>query len=369
MRAGAALSEHPLASQALGECVGRLLEVGGTSPDLLVVLSTAAHLGAMEDVVAAARTLLSPGLVVGAGAPSVLAGGIEVEEHAALAMLALWDAGGTCRPVRVDDRGVGHLAGSSGTLVLFADPFSTDAPSLLAGLDEVAPGLVVTGGLVAAARHRGGNLLLLDAEQHRDGAVGVLLDPSVPARVLVSQGCRPVGEPMTVTAAEHRVVRELAGRPALERWREVAAGLDPVDQQLAAGGLLLGRVMDLHGGDFSSVDVLVRTVLGADRDLGALAVDDEVPVGATVQFQVRDAASARRDLEDVLADQRAIGALVATCTSRGSRLFGAPDVDAAAVADALDPSPVAGMFCAGQFGPVGRRGAVHAGAVATLLLG
>ena len=63
----------------------------------------------------------------------------------------------------------------------------------------------MVGGVVGAARHRGGNRLLLDGEQFTDGAVGVLLDPSVPVTTLVSHGTRSIGQPMTVTSAERGV--------------------------------------------------------------------------------------------------------------------------------------------------------------------
>ena len=40
----AALSEHPLATHAVGECVGQLLEAGGPGPDLVAIfVDGAAH--------------------------------------------------------------------------------------------------------------------------------------------------------------------------------------------------------------------------------------------------------------------------------------------------------------------------------------
>ncbi len=371
MHTGAALSEHPLATHALGECVGHLLDVGGPAPDVLVVMCTASHVGALEDITAAARQLLAPSVLVGASASSVLAGAREVEEHPALAMFALWDAPGPVRPVRLDPGAVGAavLAGAAGTLVLFADPFSDEPDELLSELSAVAPDLTVIGGMSSSARHRGGNRLLLDAAQFGDGAVGVLLGPEVPVTSVVSQGCRPVGTPMTVTGVERSVVLSLAGRPALERLREVVAALPPDEQLSAAQGLLLGRVVDEHRDEFATGDFLVRPVLGADHDNGALAVGEEIELGATVQFHVRDARTAHEDLVAALAGRAASGALVFTCTGRGSRLFGVPDHDAGTVADTLDLSSVAGMFCAGEVGPIGGRNLSHTMSTAVLLIG
>jgi small ligand-binding sensory domain FIST len=78
-----------------------------------------------------------------------------------------------------------------------------------------------------------------------------------------------------------------------------------------------------------------------------------------VQFQVRDATSADDDLHAALSGRTARGALVFTCNGRGHRLFGTPDHDATVVADVLGTTALAGMFCAGELGPVGGRNAVH----------
>jgi len=40
-------------------------------------------------------------------------------------------------------------------------------------------------------------------------------------------------------------------------------------------------------------------------------------------------------------------------------LFGTPDHDATVVGELLGTSAVAGMFCAGEIGPVGGRNAMH----------
>jgi small ligand-binding sensory domain FIST len=88
-------------------------------------------------------------------------------------------------------------------------------------------------------------------------------------------------------------------------------------------------------------------------------VGDEVSIGDTVQFQVRDAASADEDLKALLAGREADGALVFTCNGRGSHLFDMPDHDASVVVSELGTAAVGGMFCAGELGPVGRRSFLH----------
>ncbi|HEY8547294.1 MAG TPA: hypothetical protein VIL36_19670, partial [Acidimicrobiales bacterium] len=60
-------------------------------------------------------------------------------------------------------------------------------------------------------------------------------------------------------------------------------------------------------------------------------------------------------------------ALLFTCNGRGRRLFGEPHHDARLVADHTRGRAVAGMFCAGEIGPVGPRSFLH-GFTASVLL-
>jgi small ligand-binding sensory domain FIST len=150
---------------------------------------------------------------------------------------------------------------------------------------------------------------------------------------------------------------------------QLLQGLSPEEQQLAAQGLHVGRVIDEYQPEFGRGDFLIRAVLGGDREAGAVAVGDEIEVGSTIQFQVRDAATASEDLDELLAGRRAGGALVFTCNGRGSRLFGVPDHDAEAVSEALGDVPVAGMFCAGELGPVGSRNFAHGFTASVALFG
>lgn len=363
MRAAAALSEHPLATHAIGECVGQLLEAAGAGPDLATLFVTGPLLGATEDLAGVVRRILRPRILLGAGTAGVIGGPREVEERAAVGLFGVWGLPAGLRPVCLapgraagtGSIGASDLVGAAGTLVLVADPFSVAAEDLCEGLGRTAPDVVVVGGLASGGRGPGGNRMLLDGEVHDTGAVGVLLPPGAPVGVVVSQGGRPVGPPFTVTAAEGRVVSGLAGRPALDRLREVLDTLPEGDRLLAARGLLLGRALVEGRDEPARGDVLVHPVLGADRERRAIVVRGDVAPGSTVQFQVRDAATAAEDLDAALAGRAAAGAVVFSGVARGTALFGGPDRDAAAVAEVVGPAAVAGTFAAGVLGPVGGR--------------
>jgi small ligand-binding sensory domain FIST len=260
-------------------------------------------------------------------------------------------------------------AGTRGTLILLADPFSVPVEGLLAHMGATAPGLAVLGGFASAARSPGGNRLILDGTLHHDGAVGALLPEATSISAVVSQGCRPVGVPMIVTRAERNMVYELAGKPALEQLLATAASVSDADRALMRDGLHVGIVLDETRATFERGDFLVRGVLGADRDNGAVAVGEAVAVGTTLQFQIRDARSAHDDLRALLAeagDHR--GALAFTCNGRGAALFGDPHHDAQMVAEVSD-TRCAGMACAGEIGPVAGRNAVHSFTASVALFG
>jgi len=374
----AALSEHPLPTHATGEVLGQVLEgLGGVAPDLAVLFVTGPHAGALEDIAATVRSVLEPGTLLAATAVSVLGGREEAEEVAAISLWA-----GHTGPVHsaVFDAVEGpdgpavtgveaHDLDEAGTLVLLADPASFPVDVFLQTLRERHPTLQVVGGLASAGFGPGVNRLVVDDRVLDRGAVGVLIPPEAAVTAVVSQGCEPVGAPFTVTRAERNMIHEIAGRPALERVQELIESMTPDQRQKAAQGLHVGRVIDEHKDRFERGDFLIRNVMGADRSNGAVAVGDTIEIGDTVQFQVRDADSADDDLRLLLDGHVASAALVFTCNGRGRRLFGVSHHDATVVVDSLDTTAVAGMFCAGEIGPVGGRSFLHGFTASMVLFG
>ncbi|HYX44867.1 MAG TPA: FIST N-terminal domain-containing protein [Acidimicrobiales bacterium] len=375
---GSGLSQHPDAAEATGEVVGRVLEgLGGRrEPDLAVLFVTPPHAAALEQITRTVRSTLAPRAMVGCAAVSVVGGPREVEAGPAVSLWA-----GFTGPVEPFHLGVAAtpdgpaftgwptpLPEDAQALLLIADPFSFPADALLERLAEERPDLPVVGGLASAARTPGGNRLVIDDRVVNTGAVGAFLGPGVRVSTVVSQGCRPVGAPYVVTRAERNVVYELAGRPALERLQEVAATLSEEERRLMSELVQLGRVVDEGKAEFDRGDFLVRTVVGADPDAGALAVGDLVDVGSTTQFQVRDARSADEDLREMVGGRAADAALLFTCNGRGSHLFDVPDHDAGVVSESLRGAPLAGMFCAGEIGPIGGRNFLHGFTASVVLI-
>lgn len=347
--------------------------LGGRVPDLLCVFAT----GQPDDVEEAflrAVQVSAASCSIGCSAGGVIGGGRGIEGQPAVSVFAavlpevrvrsfhleVMRAEAGAAVVGMPENEAGEVA------VLLADPYSFPADGFVSQANVALPGLPVVGGLASGVLGAGGTRLLVDGRVVDRGAVGVLLQ-GAGVRTIVSQGCRPVGPAMTVTAARGNVVLELAGVPALTRVEQVLAELPPGDQALASNGLQLGIAMDEYTEDH---EFLVRAILGSDRDTGSIVVGDLIEVGCTVRLQVRDADAADADLRALLAGYRrdtrdapAGGALLFSCNGRGSHLFGTAhdgaDHDPALVRRELAALGVAGFFAGGELGPVGGRNHLH----------
>lgn len=374
----AALSSHPLSAQAVGECIGQLLDAHGPHPDLLLVFATAAHRRSFGELCRAARALLQPATLVGATANAVIGGRHEVADQPALVLWAGWNLGGVeAVPLSHDGPAApslpqGSVIGSSGwdrfetltpaggagrSVLLFVDPMSFPADDFLARLQITHPALTVIGGLVNAGMTPGDTVLAIDDQLYTRGAVAVVLDQELDT--VVSQGCRPIGDPFTVTKADGNLLEELGSRPALTRLQELALQLSPDERELLSRGVHIGRVIDEHLMEHKRGDFLIRAVLGAQTSSGGLVIGDRLAVGDTVQFQLRDGDSAHEDLVELLRGRAADAAVVFTCNGRGRALFDIDDHDADTIGELTGARAVAGLFCAGEVGPVGSRSFLH----------
>ena len=247
-------------------------------------------------------------------------------------------------------------------MLLLADPFSFDIERCLAAFNRHAPGTRVVGGMASAGQRPGSNALLLNDWVAHEGGVGLALRGALRVDVVVSQGCRPVGPELEVTKADGNLVLELDGESAVERAEKVLRRLPQAEQALLKNGLYVGR--PARSGASGQGDYLIRNLLGADRSRGALAIADVMAEQEKIRLHVRDAGTAIEDLELMLSpqefDSRAAGALLFACNGRGKGLFGTADRDISTLQSALGGStPIGGMFCAGEIGPVGDRNLLH----------
>jgi small ligand-binding sensory domain FIST len=375
MKAGGALVLTADAREAASRAVAEArMPLGDQPPSFAVLFASSHFLGSAQALVTAVAEETGAVPLIGCVAEAVAGGAREVESEPAVSLWLAADIGPVetfaMEFVRTTSGGAfgGYRFGPdpAGAHLMICDPFTFPIGDLLEHLNEQVPGSVVMGGMASGGLELQQSRLFLDGRVLSEGAVGAHL-PQAEIHPLVAQGCRPVGAPYTITRANGHLIQELGGRPPLVRLQELAAALPGREQELLAAGVQLGVVINEYQAEPGPGDFLIRGIAGADPGSGAVAVGDEVEVGQSVQFHVRDAQSADEDLRRTLEREataldgrRAAGALLFTCNGRGSRLFSEPDHDAGLLARMLGEIPVAGFFCAGELGPVGGQNFLHA---------
>lgn len=371
-----AASEQADRQLAIAEVVGLLREQLGEGPvDLCLAFFSSEYLDLAEELAVTLRRELAPGCLAGMSARGVITARHEHEQGAALSVLAARLPGVAVKPFLLmqeiwrepmADAAAFDLAapGARGAELVLAsaDPFSLDMEHVLDLFHRHAPGVRVVGGMASAGLKPRGNALFLNEWISAEGGFAIALHGAIRADVVVSRGCAPVGPALDVTHVEGNLILTLDGQPALERAEQVLAAVPERERRRFHRGLYVGR--PARGDASGRGDYLIRNLLGADRERGALAVADLIRLREKIRFHVRDAQTAIEDLDMLLMpqafDSAASVALVFSCGGRGRGMFEHADHDIATLQSALGrPVPAAGMFCAGEIGPVGERSFMH----------
>lgn len=361
-----------------------VIERLGEHVDLALVFPSTHFLQHAAGLGANLRRAIGAKVMIGCCAEGVIGPEHEIENEAAVAVVAAQLPGVGIEPFHIAGRDAMNLAGGSSRLedhfqaardargiIMLADPFSTPMERLLDVFNTRCEGVPIIGGLASAARQPEQNRLFMNDAVFNDGLVGVGLSGPVQLDVIVSQGCRPIGPVFEVTAATNNIIDSLEGVPPMERIGEMLEALDESDRELLRNGLFIGRAIDSSRENLGRGDFLIRGVLGADSRTGAIAIGDMIENGERVQFHLRDARTAREDLEMMLTPHALFGtpsgAFLFSCNGRGTHLYDAPDGDIAAINSFFHGIELAGFFCAGEIGPVGGKNFLH-GHTASLAL-
>jgi len=371
VRVGSGFSTDLDAARATAEAAaGATATFQDDHPDLVFVFFSNDHRDSADEISTALRERFPLTALLGSGADGIIAGPHELEAGPSVSVWAAVLPDTKVVPFALDfvevGDGVAEYRGwpdgldPDATVVMMCDPFSFPAGHLLAKMNEEAPGMLVIGGVASGVHGEGEARLLVNEDVRTSGAICVGISGRVRVRPLVSQGCRPIGGPATITRADRNMIFELAGGRPVERINEIWTNASPRERALMQNGLFLGRVADEYKTDFAAGDFVVRNVVGADAETGVVAVGDVVGVGETVQFHIRDPEAADDALHTLLTslDVTPAGALLFTCNGRGSNMFDEPDHDASMVSKVLG-TPLAGFFANGELGPIGSRNFWH----------
>jgi small ligand-binding sensory domain FIST len=363
---------------AIAEAANQLPGTAGTpAPDLAIAFVSAAYGTAVERLPQLLRPIVGDCMLLGCNAGGLIGGGSEEEEEPGIALLCgrLPDAAfvtahleqATLPPLTASRESWWRLLDlgpeSEASFLLLADPATIDAEACARGIDRAFPGSTVIGGLTSGMLAAGTARLVTNGEVHRSGASLLALSGNVVIDAVLAQGCRPIGDPLFVTACDGNLIAELDGRRPKELLTALFATLDEADRARFGDALCIGLALPGPRQQVGAGDFLIRNVLGLDPDSGALWIGARVVPNAIVQFHLRDGATASEELETRLSASLAnrvapSAALLFACAGRGRSLFGVSGHDSGTLRRMVD-IPVAGMFSAGEIGPVQGATFVH----------
>jgi small ligand-binding sensory domain FIST len=386
MRLASAVTTKPDGPTAVADLFDQLaVRLDPAEADFALFFCTAHYEDEIDQTVAELQRRIPTAVLVGCSAEGTIGADREHMDACSMSILAGSMPGVDIRPFRLtleelhelddpqdwaDAFNVDLDADEKPLIVALGDPFSFDVQTFLDQANDAFPEVPIVGGMASAAEAPEQNSLVLGSRVFSDGLVGLTMSGGFHVRTVVSQGCRPIGKPFVVTAGERNVIAALGGIPAMNALRDVVKELPQKDLVLAQQALFMGRVINEYQESFSRGDFLINSIIGFDPNSGSIAVSAPVKVGTTVQFQVRDAASADEDLRTLLDEVASTGqdpdepepagAMLFSCNGRGTRMWPhQPAHDVTVLRETHGDIPVAGFFAAGEIGPVGGRNFIH----------
>jgi small ligand-binding sensory domain FIST len=357
-------------------------EMGDLSPDLAMAFVSPGLAGDVASLIRKLEEQFPSAYIIGCTAGGVIGGGEEEEHVPALSLTCANLPGVDVIPIYTDGLDLpdgdappqawrdclGIREGIDPHFVIMADPFSPWVNDFIEGLDYVWPDSVKVGGIASGGKKCGENALFTETQVHHKGVVAVALSGNIAVSTAVAQGCRPIGEALRITDCETNVLMEVEGERPLHYLQRLSATLSEEDRELMSNSLFVGIDTDPFPDEecIGPGDYIIRNLIGIDKNVGALVVNENLHVGRTVQFHVRDKVASAEDLKDTLS--RCIGqpdytqpegALLFSCMGRGEQLYGVGGHDSGRFRETVGEVPLGGFFCNGEIGPVGGTTYIH----------
>ncbi|MBI4342694.1 MAG: FIST C-terminal domain-containing protein [Candidatus Omnitrophica bacterium] len=360
-------------------CQQVLKQLAGAPCDLALLFTSTIYRTTWPDLLTQIDRELKPKVLIGCSGSGIIGGGQELEWVPAISLVAAQLPDVRLHPFAVTPAELDHSSSggfwidkigaspeSRPVFVLVADPFTAHPMKLISELNATYRTRPIIGGLASGGNEPGEHLIFMGTDVYREGAVGVAMTGNITMDTVISQGCRPIGRPYVVTKAEEHLIIELGGRQALAVLHEVLSSLSLEDRELAQrGSVFVGLAINEMRQAFGSGDFLIRNIVGLDPEQGAIAVADQVEVGQTLQFQLRDPATSRQELRRLLQaagptqPMPPAGCLLFNCTGRGKSLYGTAHQDVKLIQMVSGKVPIGGFFCNGEIGPVGGTNFLH----------
>ncbi|MCB1231194.1 MAG: FIST C-terminal domain-containing protein [Verrucomicrobiae bacterium] len=360
-------------SAAIRDCRERL----GGAPSLVFAFVSADWEPHLKEFLEIVQVEGHAARIVGCSGYGLMGVGQEDENVSGISLLFLRLPNTDIRLIEIDDSDLsdaeaglpwpsitGVAPDDFGGWIALANPARMRSEIWLRQWNTVYPGEAVFGGLCSGGPAPEDLFLFTEKGLAKEALLLVRLSGGIRLGGVVSQGCRPIGEPYTITEVDDNVVVTIGQRRAYEVLEEAYESLEEEEQAGARGNIFAGLAMTEYKDELRRGDFLVRNILGGDPTAGVLALGAYPRVGQTLQFQLRDKDTADEDLLVQCAGAQTrygepFGALLFSCAGRGARMFEAPNHDAGIIEEVFGRVPISGFFCNGEIGPVGGQNFIH----------
>ena len=354
---------------------------------LLVAVSSAFHTDMTQISDRLWRELGAP-ILFGSSTTSILIDELEPETLAGIGLMALSLPGATIASARITNQILAHtpdgarlrerlnvIAEDINGWIVLANPLGFEAGALIDLLTDGFPHAQMIGSLVSPDRNGRHASLLLNTDVHEDGAILLGIGGPYALFPIMSHGTDPIGSPWTITACTGEWIESIGGRRPLDVIDETLLRVPPDLRNKSRANLLAGFAIDEYRHDFVRSDFVVRSITGVDSETGAIAVGYHANIGQTIQFQLRDPATADLDLTLCLdgarlelTGRRPVATLAFPDESRGEQFFGRSHHDAALIRKKFPSLPAFGMASSAEIGPSDDRVIVNTSGIALGIL-
>jgi small ligand-binding sensory domain FIST len=372
LRAGVGYSVSSSTGDAAAQAAGAALDQAGLpKAEAALCFATSAHAGAYPLMLRVVREHLKTQNVVGCSARGVIATGREMENGAAIVIMALGADALRARRVFVPGlrehprktavklaQSVKPLSGKTNLLLLFPDSYNVNPALLLPALSAELPGVHLVGGGATEDGSTGQTFQFCGDVVSSDSLAALLLSGDFEVDIAVSVAAQMLGRSHRVTGAQGNFLLELDGQPALDVFlREIGPMASDLRRAVSLVNICVSvdpRDERLERGRF-----VLRNIVGLSAEHRFLAVAHPLSAGDLVGFALREPGHAREDLSAAL--EAASGkhngrppafGLYFDCVARGTNFYRVADHDVSYIHQALGVFALAGFFTGFEIGPL-----------------
>tara|TARA_Y100000590_G_C15678156_1_gene998784 strand:- start:511 stop:1698 length:1188 start_codon:yes stop_codon:yes gene_type:complete len=318
---------------------------------------------------------INPDILIGCSGTGVIGNGIELEDQPGISIAYAELKNETIKPFYLETKDLPDSDAPPNTweqklnipiekcnaILLLSDPFTFNTDQLLSGLDYAYPNAIKSGGLISGGKKNGDNAIFLNNKIYNSGAVGISFSGNTKFEILVSKGCKPIGNPMVVTKCEDNVIMELDNnKKPLDIIEDLYKKNDYRNKYLIRNSLQMGIIMDRIGSISPKENYLIRNILGASEIDGCIEVGEFINEGQIVQFHVKDSETANEELNQLIKNRNSDiknnppeSVLMFSCLARGNYLFNEYNHETNIVKKIIKNIPITGFFSNGEINQIG----------------